>query len=129
MMKMNLMLSLAMGCLLALLTGCVGTIDGGSKAGMPLAKDTIVKRYDRSSAQTSAAVREVLSRRGTLIRDHIQANTLEATVDGCTVWVKVEGIEPRVTEVTVQARAHYGADINLAADITTEVALQLTKSR
>jgi hypothetical protein len=115
---------------LALATGCVETVDGHMKAGMPLTQDKIVKRFDRSLAQTITATRTVLTRDGRLEVDNIAANTFQAQIKNHdkweTVWVKLEEVESKLTQVTVQARTTMGTDIDLAADISTRIALQLT---
>ena len=126
---MKLLSSLFLCGLVAFLTGCVATADGHTKAGIPLAKDTITTRFDRSTSQVQIAARKVLSDGGTLTVDHIAAKTLEAQINERTVWVKIESIEPQLSEVTVQARSKWGTDINLAADISTKIALQLTTIR
>ena len=113
----------------AFLTGCVATADGHTKAGIPLAKDTITTRFDRATSQVQTASRKVLSDSGTLTVDHIAANTLEAQINERTVWVKIESIEPKLTQVSVQARSKWGTDVDLAADISTKIALQLTTIR
>ena len=124
-MKIKFLSSLLLSGVLALASGCVSTVDGNAKAGVPFAKDTIVRKFDRTMPQANAAAREVLSRNGKLTVDYIAANTLEAKIDERTVWVQLYSVEPKVVQVTVQARRGAVADIELSADISTQIALQL----
>jgi len=125
-MKMNLFwlgLICAGGVLLA---GCVNTLDGRQQAGIPLVKDTVSRRYERTPLDIWAVAKVVLSRNGTLFsEDHLQS-TLQASVDRKTVWVKVEPVDQRVTKVSVQVRTKSGAgDLDLAGEMQTEIALGL----
>ena len=65
-MNMKLVSSLMLCGWVAFLTGCVATADGHTKAGIPLAKDTITTRFDRAASQVQTASRKVLSDSGTL---------------------------------------------------------------
>ena len=50
-MNMKLVSSLMLCGWVAFLTGCIATADGHTKAGIPLAKDTITTRFDRAASQ------------------------------------------------------------------------------
>src|SRR5438034_5604560 len=109
-----------------LLAGCVKTIDGRQTMGVPLLKDTTSRRYERSPLEIWAAAKDVLTRDGTLYSEDTLRSTLEASVDKKTVWIKVEPVDQRVTKVDVQVRTKGGAaDIDLAGEIHTEIALRL----
>ena len=125
-MNMKVLTSFLLCTFLVLATGCVSTVDGRSKAGIP-GKDKIVKRFDRPMQQTILAARTVLSRDGQLLVDNIAANAFEGIVKDCRVWVKLEEIEPKLTQVTVQARVGANSDVDMAADISTRIALQLSQ--
>lgn len=105
-------------------TACVSTIDGHYKAGLPV-KDCIVKRVNRPVEQVQKSAREVLTRLGKLEVDNIAANTLQAKITDCTVFVRMQQIDPKYTEFTVQVRRGAISDIDLAADVSTRIALQL----
>ena len=52
--------------------------------------------------------------------------TVEGKVNQRTVWVRVEAVDPKVTEVTVQTRTPGGlSDIDLAHQLEKEIALKL----
>lgn len=125
-MKTKLFTWLAAGCLLAVLTGCVGTVDGRSRAGVPFRKDTIESRYERPVVQIFDAAKDVLKYNGTLTAENTINNSLEAKVDTRTVWIAVDEVEPKVSRVRVQARRKAGGpDIDLAAELDKQIALRL----
>lgn len=127
-MNIKVLSSFFLCAFLVLATGCVSTVDGRSKAGFPLTKDKIIERYDRPMAPTILAARTVLSRDGKLLVDNIAANAFEATIKGRRVWVKLEEIETQLTQVTVQARMGGSSDVDMAAQVSTRIALQLTQT-
>jgi hypothetical protein len=129
-MKRNV-LALLVFCGFALtFTGCVGTVDGRSKAGMPFVKDKIESRYERSVPQVLEAARAVLKLNGQITSDDAVTKTLSAQIATRTVYVKVTEADPKVTQVVVQARTkNGGADVDLASEMDKQIALQLATSR
>jgi hypothetical protein len=112
---------------LLLCVACYTTVEGNKKFGMPL-KDKITNSYEQKTvAQVFEASKKTLALVGRLTREDILNKSLKAKVDTRTVWVKVEALEPDVTGVTVQARRGSGrSDIDLASEIATRIALNLT---
>lgn len=96
------------------------------KAGVPFIKDKIVSSYERPVAQIFAAAKEVLAANGTLNREDTINKTVEGKVNQNTVFVKVEEVDPTVTQVTTQVRSKAGfTNIDLAAEIDKQIALRL----
>lgn len=127
-MKNDFLCFLAVIALATLTGGCVKTIDGHLKAGIPLIKDKITSRYERPVGEIFPAAKEVLSLNGKLNREDTINKTLEAKVDTRTVYVKVEQEDPTITRVTTQVRTKAGAsDIDLASEIDKQIALRLLK--
>ena len=126
-MKIKLLMTFAVLSVAVLLTGCVSTVDGHMKMGVPLVKDKIESRYERSVPQLIAASKAVLARNGSLVADDTINNTITGRVDTRTVWVKAYEIDPRgVSGVIVQARTKAGAaDVDLASEIDKQIALHL----
>ncbi len=125
-MKTNVFVLLAALCVIAVSTGCYSTVEGRTRMGMPLAKDRITSRYERPVNEIFAAAKQVLSVYGTLTGENTIANTLEAKVDQNTVYVKVDAVEPNISQLTVQARTKSGmANIDLASEVDKRIALQL----
>lgn len=125
-MKLKWIFPLVLGVTVIALSGCVETLDGRKKAGMPWVKDQIEGRYERSPAELWSASKDVLKHQGTLISEDTLKNVLEASVDERTVWVKVEEFDTRVSRVLVQARTKGGAaDLEMAAYIDKQIAVRL----
>lgn len=129
-MKKKLFALLASGSLVAFLTGCWTDLDGHMHGGVPLVKDRIESRYERSVDQILTAAKQVLSYNGTLTSENTITKTLAAKIDTRTVDVKVTEVEPKVSRVVVQARRKGGTpDIDLASEIDKQIALRLAVTR
>lgn len=138
-MKIKLLAVVAgIACLAVLGTGCVSTVSGGSTVGVPFTKDRIEARYQRPLDDVYDAAKQVIQNKGVLVNEtilHGQTNavnnivkTIEGHVNQSTVWVRVAQVEPKVTDVTVQARTvNGGSDIDLAAQIDKQIALNLVR--
>ena len=123
---MKLLTALSLGVTLLTAAGCYSTQEGRTKMGIPLSKDTIESRYERSVEQVFAAAKDTLAFNGTLTGENTIAKTLAASIDNRTVWVKVDEIEPRVSRIFVQVRKSGGtADIYLASELDKQIALRL----
>jgi hypothetical protein len=110
------------GCFALLLAGCVSTVDGRTRPGMPMAKDTIESRYERPVDQIFGAAKDVLNFNGTLVSENTINHSLEARVDTRTVWVAIDEIEPKISRVRVQARTKGGrGDVDLASEIDKQI--------
>jgi hypothetical protein len=121
-----------------LVSGCVGTVSGDTKAGVPFIKDKIEARYERPADEVFRAAKDVINANGAVIRESTlqnQTNTVnniakvvQGKVNQCTVWVRVAQVERRISAVTVQTRTSAGgSDIDLAAEIDKQIALRLVR--
>jgi Protein of unknown function (DUF3568) len=115
-------------------TGCVSTVNDSKTAGLKLSTDKVENRYDRPLPDVyQASIRALkasgyLSRESTLLGTTNQVKTLEGTVSDVPVWVRVEAIEPQITEVVVQARTTWGgSQVAIASQLATRIALELAK--
>ena len=127
-MKMKNFALLAVIVLTTFGTGCYSTLDGRVNGGVPWAKDKIESRYERTTEQLFAAAKAVLSFNGALEGENTITRTLWAKVNTRTVWVIVDEIDPKVSQVTVQARTKGGSsDIDLASEMDKQIALRLAK--
>jgi len=115
-----------------LAAGCVDTVTGGKTAGVPFIKDKIESRYDLPADRVFNAARQVISENGVLITEgtlYGQTNavgnlvkTIKGKVEERTVWVRVEQLDPKITDVAVQTRTLSGvSDIDLAAQIDKQI--------
>jgi hypothetical protein len=134
---MNRMKTIIFGILLGAVlvgAGCVGTVDEHKTAGVPFIKDRVGGRYERSVDQVTQAAKQVVSVNGVLVNEstlYDQTNavkTVEGRVNQRTVWVRIEFVDPKVTEVTVQTRTSGGgSDIDLAHELEKQIALKLVR--
>lgn len=115
-----------------LAVGCVSTVNEHSAPGVPFIKDKIVGRYQRSVDQCFTAAKEVVSSLGTLLNESTLYNqtnavkTVGGKVNQRSVWIRIESVDPKITQVTVQTRTYAGgADLDLAAEIDKQIALKL----
>jgi hypothetical protein len=124
---------LAAACAVA---GCVETVTDKQTVGIPLIRDSMEGRYDRSVDQVFRAAYGVLDKAGTLVNDstlHNQTNlvrTIEAKVNQRNVYVRIESVAPNITALAVQTRTPGGAtDLTLAQALKEEIALALVGTR
>jgi hypothetical protein len=129
-MKYKILLALVISSALFVFSGCVETTTGKMTTGMPLLTDTKVSRYQRTIPQVSAAAEAVLSRMGKLLSHDTINNYYEAKVNQRSVYVHLENVDNgNITQVSVQARTGLGSDIQMAAEIDKQIALQLASSQ
>ena len=131
-MKMKFFAALAGAALVA--TGCVSTVSDTHAPAVTWSTDQISQRYQRSLDQVYTAAVAVIQNNGVVLTAYIPHDTtnsvrsLSGKVNQRNVWVRVEAIDPRITQVTVQARSTWGvSDVALASELVTEVALQLSR--
>jgi Protein of unknown function (DUF3568) len=129
-MKTKMLLGLIGG--LVLVAGCVSTVNDTHTAAVPFVKDRFESRYERSPDQVYAAAVDVLKFNGAIERESVinpgpnQAHTIEAKVNGRTVWVRVTAVDPKVTSVTVQVRTKGGgSDLDLTQELQKQIAVKL----
>ena len=131
-MKMKFFAALAGAALVA--TGCVSTVSDTHAPAVTWSTDQISQRYQRSLDQVYTAAVAVIQNNGVVLTEYIPHDTtnsvrsLSGKVNQRNVWVRVESIDPRITQVTVQARSTWGvSDVALSSELVTEVALQLSR--
>ena len=129
-MKYKILLAIMLCSAAAIFSGCVETATGRMTTGMPLLTDTKISRYPRNLAQVSAATEAVLARMGKLVSHDTINNYYEAKVNQRSVYVHLESVETgNITQVSVQARTGLGSDIQMAAEIDKQIALQLASGQ
>ena len=115
-----------------LAAGCVSTVNDRSTAAWPLVKDKFEGRYERTPDQVYAAAIEVVKFNGAVARESVispgtnQVRTIEAKVNGRSVWVRVEAVDAKVASVVVQVRTKGGgSDLELTQEIQKQIAVKL----
>lgn len=114
--------------------GCVSTVTDTSSPALTWSTDKISARYQRSLDQVYSAAVTVVNNNGKVLTEYIPHDTtnsvraLSGKVNDKNVWVRVEAVDPKITELTIQARSSWGvSDVGLASELVTEVALQLAR--
>jgi hypothetical protein len=86
--------------------------------------------------QVYAAALDVIKRNGAVSRESIinpgptQLKTIEAKVNGRSVWVRVEAVDTKITSVTVQVRTKAGgSDLQLTQDLLNQIGITLATMR
>lgn len=127
-MAMNLktLLPVALAAVTLVLSGCVETVDGRHRAGMPFMKDRIEGRYERPAADVMGAARDVLRQQGNLTSEDTVRSSLQGVVEKANVWIAVDAIEKGVSRVVVQARRNGVPDVELAAHLEKSIAVRLS---
>ena len=108
-----------------LFSGCVETLDGRHRAGMPWVNDRITSRYDRTPAQCWEAAKDVLKFQGTITSEDSLRSVLQAVVDERNVWILINSYDGKTTQVITQCRGGGGTDLQLAAYLDKEIAIRL----
>jgi hypothetical protein len=74
----------------------------------------------------------VINQNGVIVTEYIPHDTTNSVrsllgkVNQGKVWIRVEAVDPKITQVTVQARTQYGvSDLDVAHELEKEIALQL----
>jgi hypothetical protein len=131
-MKMKFFAVLAGTALVA--TGCVKTVSDTHTFATTWSKDSVAGRYQRTLDQVYQASVTVIQNNGVLLTEYIPhdntnaTRSLEGKVNQKDVWIRVAAVDPRITQVDVQARSTWGvSDVELAHELEKEVALQLAR--
>ena len=119
----------------ALITaGCVSTVSDTNTFATTWGKDSVAGRYQRSLDQVYTASVAVVQANGVLIQEFIPHDNTNAVrsllgrVNDRKVWVRVETVDPKTTQVDVQARTKWGTrDLDLVHELEKEIALQLSR--
>jgi hypothetical protein len=131
-MKMKILAAFAGIGMVILASGCISTVSGTKTPAMSFGEDRFAGRYQRTPDQVYQASVAVLTHNGVLLTEYIPHDTTNSVrsmygkVDQRNVWISVEPVDARVTQVTVEARTRVGfRDLDLVHELEKEIALQL----
>jgi hypothetical protein len=115
-------------------TGCVSTVTDSKTFAVSYGKDSVAGRYRLPVNTVYQAAVGVIQADGVLLTEYVphdytnEVRSLLGRVNDCKVWIRVQQVEPKISQVDVQARSHYGrVDLELVHQIEKEIALQLAK--
>jgi hypothetical protein len=117
---------------LVLVSGCVSTVNDRHAFALSPRQDKFENRYDRPVDQVYAAALDVIKLNGTVSRESVlnpgatPVKTIEAKVNGRSVWVRVEAVDAKVTSVKVQVRTSGGGtDQDLTQQLQNQIGVKL----
>src|SRR5471030_823851 len=126
-MKMKIFAAFA-GIAIIVTAGCVSTVSGTKSPAIWFGRDSVQGRYERPMDQVYQAAIAAIKVDGVLLTEYIPHDTTNSTlsfygkVSQHNVWVRVEAINPKTTEVTVQSRTPMGdTDIDSAHEVEKEI--------
>ena len=112
--------------------GCVRTVSDTSAFAVSVGRDSVAGRYNRTWEQVYKAAYSVVQRDGVVTKEYVPhdytniVRQLEGRVSDRNVYVRVEAVDPKTTQVDVEARTKWGGtDIDVAHELDKEIALEL----
>jgi len=115
-------------------TGCVHTVSDTSTFAVSYGKDSVSGRYQRDLDTVYKASVAVIQNNGVLLTEYIPhdntnaVRSLEGRVNDRKVWIRVEQVDPKISQVDVEARTKGGrVDLDLVHELEKEIALQLAR--
>lgn len=115
-------------------TGCVKTVNDTNSFATTWGKTTITGRYQRSLDQVYKASVVVIQNNGVMTQEYIPhdstnaVRSLQGRVNDRKVCVRVIAVDPKTSQVDVQALTKWGrADLDLVHQIEKEIALELAR--
>jgi hypothetical protein len=107
-------------------SGCINSVDGRTHWGVPLIKDKVEGRYERTPLQVWTAAKDVLAYNGQVTSADVMKSTLEAVINERTAWIKVEPVDEKITRVLIETRTKAGlSDLELAGELKSQIAVRL----
>ncbi|HEX7654485.1 MAG TPA: DUF3568 family protein [Verrucomicrobiae bacterium] len=132
-MKLKIFAVLA-GAALVAVTGCVSTVTDNNTLATTWSQDTVAGRYNRSVDQVYQAAIYVIQQNGVLLTEYIphdatnNVRSLMGRVNESRVYVRVQEIDAKTSQVDVQARTKWGvSDLDMVHELEKEIALQLAR--
>jgi len=112
--------------------GCVHTVSDTTTFAVSYGRDTVSGRYQRPLDEVYQASVKVIGENGVLLTEHIphdytnEVRSLEGRVNDRKVFIRVEQIDPKISQVDVEARTKMGrVDIDLVHELEKDIALEL----
>jgi len=113
-------------------TGCVQTVSDTDTFAVSYGRDTVSGRYNRPVNEVYQASCTVIKNDGVIVREYVPheytntVRSVEGRVNDRKVWIRVEEIDPKISQVDVEARTKWGrVDIDLVHQLEKEIALEL----
>ncbi len=112
--------------------GCVNTVTQTHPGPGPAYRDRVEARYQKPVDQVFEASKRALTTYGNITTEgKVLATTndvrvIEGLVNGRSIYMRVEQIDPQVTSAIVQVRTGFGGtDLRVATDLVQRIAVEL----
>jgi hypothetical protein len=112
--------------------GCVQTVSDTHTFAVSYGRDSVAGRYQRPLEEVYQASVKVIQQNGVLLTEYVphdytnEVRSLSGRINDRKVWIRVEQIDPKVSQVDVEARTKMGrVDIDLVHELEKEIALEL----
>jgi hypothetical protein len=122
------------GAAVVVATGCVHTVTDTSTFAVSYGKDSVAGRYQRPLDTVYKAAVNVIQTDGVLLTEYVPhdntnaVRSLQGRVSDCKIWIRVEQVDPKISQVDVQARTKWGrVNLDLVHELEKEIALQLAR--
>jgi len=113
-------------------TGCVQTVSDTHTFALTPGRDSVIGRYNRSLDQVYKASVDVVQANGVVTTEIVphdytnQVRQLQGRVNDRKVFIRVEQVDPKVSQVEVEARTKMGvSDVDLVHELEKEIAIKL----
>ncbi len=133
-MKKIIFAVLAAGAIIS--TGCVKTVSDTNSFAISWGKDSVAGRYQRPADTVYRAAVSVIQDNGVMLQEYIPHDSTNSVrsilgkVNDRKVWVRVQAVDARTSQVDVEARSKWGTkDIDLVHQLEKEIALKLTNQQ
>lgn len=114
------------------LTGCVHTVTENQPGQLPAYRDRVEMRYQKPLDVVFESAKRALNSYGNITSEgKVFATTnavriVEGQVNGRSVYMRLEQIDPLVTSAIVQVRTKMGGtDLRVASDIVRRIAVEM----
>lgn len=114
------------------LTGCVNTVTQNQPGALPTYRDRIETRQQKPLEPVFEASKRALNSFGNITSEGKvfvgtnQVRIVEGKINGRSVYMRVEEIDPQLTAVLVQVRTKLGGtDLQIAKDVVRRIATEL----
>ena len=105
-------------------TGCVKTVSDTHSFATTWGKDSVAGRYQRPPEKVYAASPAEQSEQVEFVR------SILGKVNDRKIWVRVEAVDAKTSQVDVQARTKWGTrDLDLVHQLEKEIALKLASQQ
>jgi len=112
--------------------GCVNTVTQNQPGRMPDYKDRLEARYQRSVPEVFEASKRALNSFGNITSEGQifvgtnEVRIVEGAINGRNIYMRIEGVEPKVTSAIVQVRTKMGGtDLKTAKEVIQRIAVEL----